>query len=255
MHSYFCRKFSAMQEKSIVQAINQYKQQLRQSFNLKAVFFDMDGVLFDSMPLHAEAWLKTFSAYGLHLSAEEPYMNEGSTAQYTVKRMFQKYLNKEASDDLAEAIKQKKHDYMALLPQPEIIQAMPLLLQNIAGSGIDCWVVTGSGQAILIDRLEKEFHPALKREKMITANDVKKGKPDPEPYLMAMKKSGYGLHQSLVVENAPLGVRSAKAAGLFTIAINTGPINESHLWDAGADLVFASSNELEHHWTLIHQSF
>jgi beta-phosphoglucomutase-like phosphatase (HAD superfamily) len=72
---------------------------------------------------------------------------------------------------------------------------------------------------------------------MVTAYDVKKGKPDPEPYLMALEKAGLQPNEAMVVENAPLGVRSAKGAGIFTVAVNTGILSDDDLWQAGADVV------------------
>jgi beta-phosphoglucomutase len=84
--------------------------------------------------------------------------------------------------------------------------------------------------------------------------DVKNGKPNPEPYLKALEKSGFDISEAIVVENAPMGVLSAKAAGLFTIAINTGPIDLLVLTEAGADLVFSGCEELIKMWPSIIQA-
>ena len=72
---------------------------------------------------------------------------------------------------------------------------------------------------------------------MVTGFDVKRGKPDPEPYLMGLEKAGVKAEEAIVVENAPLGVESAKGAGIFTIAANTGPLEDNILKEAGADIV------------------
>lgn len=244
-----------MIQKQIIQdAFNSYTKELDSNFQLKNIFFDMDGVLFDSMPLHAKSWIKALSEYGIEIPEYEPYMNEGSTALYTVKKMFEKYLNRKASEETIEKIKNRKHAIMGDMPKSEIMQPMPELLSYITSQNIDSWVVTGSAQKILIDRLVKEYKGSLRRDKMITAHDVKIGKPNPEPYLKAIKKSGYGKHEAIVIENAPLGVESAKAAGLFTIAINTGPLNPNTLRDAGADIVLSGSEELKENWPLIYET-
>jgi len=83
---------------------------------------------------------------------------------------------------------------------------------------------------------------------MVTAFDVKKGKPFPEPYLKALKKSGVNPWEAVVVENAPLGVEAAKAAGLFTIAVNTGPLEKEVLTNSGADVVLENMEELFLEW-------
>jgi len=76
---------------------------------------------------------------------------------------------------------------------------------------------------------------------MVTAFDVENGKPDPEPFLMGLKKGGnLKPNQAIVIENAPLGIEAAVAAGIFTIAVNTGPLPDKILKDAGASLVFDS---------------
>ena len=84
---------------------------------------------------------------------------------------------------------------------------------------------------------------------MVTAFDVTKGKPHPEPYLMGFKRACVAPHEAIVLENAPLGVESAVAAGVFTLAVNTGPLDEKLLYDAGANMVYPDlttfSNEIK----------
>jgi beta-phosphoglucomutase-like phosphatase (HAD superfamily) len=89
-----------------------------------------------------------------------------------------------------------------------------------------------------LERLEKNFPGIFSADLMVTAFDVKHGKPHPEPYLMGLEKAGITAEQAMVVENAPLGVQSAKGAGIYTIAVNTGPLPDKVLYDAGADIVF-----------------
>lgn len=242
-----------IQEQDIQKAFDLFKQELDQPFQLKGIFFDMDGVLYNSMPLHARSWIQTFAEFGLTLPEVEPYMNEGSTAYFTVHRMFLKYLNQEATPEICEQIKNRKHEVMGNMPQAEILQPMPELLKIVTTQNIDCWVVTGSAQTKLIERLVTEFQGSLQLNKMITAHDVKNGKPHPEPYLNAMKMSGYQKNSSIVIENAPLGVESAKAAGLFTIAVNTGPLDSSILKNAGADIVLSGTEELKSLWKVIYK--
>ena len=83
---------------------------------------------------------------------------------------------------------------------------------------------------------------------MVTAFDVKYGKPNPEPYLMALKKADVRANEALVVENAPLGVRAGVAAGIFTVALNTGPLPDNALLDEGADLLFPSMPAFNEAW-------
>ena len=73
---------------------------------------------------------------------------------------------------------------------------------------------------------------------MVTAYDVKYGKPHPEPYLMGLQKAGVATNEAIVIENAPMGVEAGVAAGIFTIAVNTGPLPDQVLLDRGANLLF-----------------
>lgn len=93
------------------------------------------------------------------------------------------------------------------------------------------------------------------RELMVTAFDVKYGKPHPEPYLMALQKGGVKPNEAIVVENAPMGVQAGVAAGIFTVAVNTGPINGQVLLDAGANVLFSSMQAFCDNWEKLHEAF
>lgn len=75
---------------------------------LKAVLFDMDGVLFNSMPYHSEAWHQVMKTHGLDLSQEEAYMHEGRTGASTINIVFQRELGKEATQEEIESIYHEK---------------------------------------------------------------------------------------------------------------------------------------------------
>ena len=83
---------------------------------------------------------------------------------------------------------------------------------------------------------------------MVTAFDVTEGKPSPEPYLTGLKKGRLQPNEGIVVENAPLGVQAASSAGIFTLAVNTGPLPNRILWDSGANVLFRSMVELSEQW-------
>ena len=106
----------------------------------------------------------------------------------------------------------------------------------------------GSGQTSLLDRLNHNFPGIFQANLMVTAFDVKYGKPNPEPYLMALKKGGFKPNEALVIENAPLGVQAGVAAGIFTIAVNTGPLHDNVLLNEGANLLFHSMPDFNENW-------
>ena len=231
------------------QAIQNYlKEKGHSKINLKAVLFDMDGVLFDSMKNHAKAWNKAMSMYGMNLSEEEAYMHEGRTGASTINIVCMRERGCNADEEEIKKIYQTKSDIFNTLPKAEPMPGAYTLLRNIKESGLQPVLVTGSGQLSLIDNLNHHFPGIFQKEFMVTAFDVKYGKPNPEPYLMGLKKAGIAPNEAVVVENAPLGVKAGVAAGIFTIAVNTGPLPDSALLDEGANLLFGSMKELSEKW-------
>ena len=226
----------------------------QKKIHLKAVLFDMDGVLFNSMPYHAEAWHKVMKAHGFDLSREEAYMHEGRTGAGTINLISQRQHGREATQEEIQTIYQEKSNEFNKYPEPERMPGAWELLQKIKASGLTPMIVTGSGQLSLLDRLELNFPGMFCRELMVTAFDVKHGKPNPEPYLMALEKGGFKADEAVVIENAPLGVQAGVAAGIFTIAVNTGPLDDQVLLDKGADTLFASMQSLCNEWETFIQS-
>nr|WP_262487019.1 HAD-IA family hydrolase [Geofilum rubicundum] len=100
--------------------------------------------------------------------------------------------------------------------------------------------------------MKKDFN--IEDENVVSGFDVKKGKPDPEPYLMALKKANCEAGEALVIENAPLGVEASCGAGITTIAVNTGILEAEILSRAGAGMVLSGTQELADNWkSLIRQ--
>ncbi len=214
----------------MTQAINSYlSKNQHKSLDIKAAFFDMDGVLFDSMPYHAEAWKRTMNAHDIPFELHDAYICEGRTGASVINEMFLKHKGRPATEEEIQLMYQEKSDCFNSISKIERIPDILPLLETLKADGIDIYIVTGSGQESLLDRLNKWFPNIFCKEKMITAFDVKKGKPDPEPYLIALAKSGVKPNEAFVVENAPLGVRSSVAAGLFTFAVNTGILTTEEL--------------------------
>ena len=202
-----------------------------------AVLFDMDGVLFDSMPGHAYAWSHAMTQFGLEMTAYEAYLHEGRTGSGTIDILTQRYWGRDATQEEIERIYAAKTELFNTLPEPK---PMPGALEALTAArelGCKIVLVTGSGQVKLLEHLEQYYPGFFRKELMVTGFDVKYGKPHPEPYLMGLQKAGVSAEEAVVVENAPLGVESAKGAGIFTIAANTGPLEDSILKDAGADIV------------------
>ncbi|MDR2919431.1 MAG: HAD hydrolase-like protein [Tannerella sp.] len=238
----------------IQQALTDYlKKNSYQRLDLKAILFDMDGVLYDSMPNHASSWAKVMQSHGLNMTEEEAYYHEGRTGDDTINIISQREGMNIGTEE-RKNIYQEKVNAFGNCPAVIPITGSAEILQKVKDKNLFAMLVTGSGQPSLLDRLNNDFPNTFVRERMVTSFDVSKGKPNPEPYLTALDKGGLQKWEALVVENAPLGVEAAHTAGLFTIAVNTGPLPDSCLLDAGANLLFPSMTALCEAWDTIFQT-
>lgn len=225
-----------------------------EAFSPKAVLFDMDGVIYDSMPNHAQSWHDAMADYQLDMPLSGAYQYEGMRGVETIKLLARQQWNTELSDEKAAEMYAHKSALFAACPPAQKMPGTEQLMQQIKEDGLKICVVTGSGQHALLDKLFSDYEGLLDNKLIVTAFDVKHGKPQPEPYLKGMEKCGIKPWETIVVENAPLGVRAAVAAQCFTIAVNTGPLPDKALQDEGADLIFPSMAQLSEKWHEIYVS-
>lgn len=216
--------------------------------NPKAALFDMDGVLYDSMPNHAIAWQQSMASFGIHMTAEDAYATEGARGIDTIRTMVLKQKGEEITLERAQEMYDEKTRIFHSMPKPIVMPGVVEVMKGMKARGWRIGVVTGSGQRPLINRLLTDFADFLDEDHIVTAYDVKRGKPAPDPYLMGMKKVGTEPAETIVVENAPLGVKAGVASGAFTIAVNTGPLPDEILLAAGANLLFPNMQALCKHF-------
>jgi beta-phosphoglucomutase len=194
----------------------------------EAVLFDMDGVLVDSMPNHVRAWVETFAEYGVELDPSLPCAREGEKALSTCLWLCEKYQlpwSKERCVRFVEEKRQRFRSYSGggFFPEVEFV------LQQLEAKNIPLALVTGS---TIVNAKKVVPEVVWKRFKChVTAEDVECGKPNPEPYLRATAALGLDSGKCLVVENAPFGIESARAAGCIVLALTT-TLREDHLCEA-----------------------
>ncbi|QZT36038.1 HAD family phosphatase [Halosquirtibacter xylanolyticus] len=211
---------------------------------ISAVLFDMDGVLLDTMPLHEAAWSQLFNEENIPFDAEDAYLNEGRTGISMIETVYHKTKGSTPSKEYTHKLYERKKEIMKRFPPVVEIIGMPKVLEFLYSKGIKIGVVTGSGQRNIINKLQQFYDKIVIEENIITGLDVKNGKPHPEPYVKALDRVDITAEEAIVIENAPLGVEAAKAANIFTIAINTGILDDKVLEEAGANRVCKDSEEL-----------
>ena len=212
---------------------------------IKIVLFDMDGILYDSMPIHVQAYADTLSKWGLSAEPEDFYMMEGRTGNSTIDIVIQRNWGRSATEEEKKTIyAQKAQRFVELNRTSNLMPGALDVLEKVRQLGLKRMVVTGSGQPTLFNNLDTHFPGFFEHDLIITAYDVKYGKPHPEPYLLGLKKANVKPEEAIVIENAPLGIESAVAAGIYTVAVNTGPLPDKILLEAGADIIFPSMKAL-----------
>lgn len=219
-----------------------------EEFDPKAVLFDMDGVLYNSMPNHAYSWHTSMTEFGINMAESDAYKYEGMRGVETIKLMFKEQRGVEITDEESQRMYDEKSRIFATRPTAQIMEGVMELQRKIKADGLKIVVVTGSGQHSLLEKLVKDFDGLVSKDLLVSSFDVKHGKPNPEPYLMGLEKAGVEPWEAIVVENAPLGVRAAVAARIFTVAVNTGPLPNEMLASEGADIIFDRMTDFRDRW-------
>lgn len=221
----------------------------------KAVLFDMDGVIYNSMPNHARSWHQAMTSVGIEMDESEAYRYEGMRGVETIKLKARQQWDKEISDEEAQNIYDLKVSAFKQCPPAPKMEGIEELMKQIQTKGLTICVVTGSGQHSLLKKLETDFKGLIQKDLIVTSFDVTHGKPAPDPYLVALQRAGINPWEAIVIENAPLGVQAAVAAQCFTIAVNTGPLPNEELADKGADIIMPDMKTLCQQWKLFIRLF
>lgn len=207
----------------------------------QAALVDMDGTLYDSMPLHARAWCEMVGSVGLTIPEQEVYLHEGRTGADTIGLFFERYLGRKATDEDCKRLYGIKSECFKTYEPAPVMPGAQEVIRLLGEAGLTRVLVTGSGQSSLIERLAQDYPGVFALR--VTAADIKLGKPRPDPYIKGAERAGADPRRCIVLENAPLGVESGHRAGCFVIGVNTGPIPRQTMLDAGADLLFDSMPE------------
>lgn len=204
-----------------------------------SILFDMDGIIVDSMPFHAEAWQTVLNDCGLSVSREEIYRREGMTGLDSIKDIFKEHNAPIPDNRLLEEMQKKKHRLFEN-NKIEVFSEVPEILMFLKEKKFKLALVTGS----ILRSIDYVLPSGLRSffDVIISADVVDNGKPHPEPYLKAVDQLNTSISSSIVVENAPMGIESAKNAGIYCCAIET-TLGKDHL--GCADYIFQTHEEFK----------
>jgi beta-phosphoglucomutase len=181
-----------------------------------AIAFDFDGTLVDTMPLHFEAYRRVFATIGISLSSEDFYNNIGGKASETIPLFL---AGRESSLSVAEIHKKKKDTFAQLLDTtpPRVLPTARLLPIFYKVSPMA--LVSAGSRPGIMQILDKLGWTSI-FDVIVTGEDCKKSKPDPEPYLVAARKLCVDTTGMLAFEDTVAGLDSAKAAGMVVINVS-----------------------------------
>jgi sugar-phosphatase len=188
------------------------------------VLFDLDGVLVDSTPAVARVWTVWAQRHGLE-PEKIVTMAHGRPSLATIRELL---------PDGDHAAEDREMERMEIADIADVV-ALPgarLLLETLPSERF--LVVTSATRPLAEVRLRAAGF--IVPGEMVTASDIRHGKPDPEPYLKGAEKLKLAPGECIVVEDAPAGIRSGKAAGMGVIALRT-TTTDNQLLAAGADWI------------------
>lgn len=206
----------------------------------KAALIDMDGVLYDTMRYHTLAWQRMMAEMGVMVPRDEFYLYEGMTGAATIRLLWRRAWGCEPPEERIRAMYARKGRYFEQMGCKPPLEGADRMLRALADMGLERVLVTGSQQQTILDSIAADYPGAFRTGMRVTARDVTAGKPAPEPYLKGLALAGVEPQEAIVVENAPLGVRAGKAAGIFTVAVTTGPIPRRAFEEEHADVIYDS---------------
>jgi len=197
----------------------------------KGLIFDMDGVLIDAMPFHAEAVRLAIMEETQHdINKKIVYLLEGLPGSKLVKEIFKRQkIDENIDDSVAEKISKRKKEIFKEIQNSKAIDGVRELVNDLKSCGCIKAVVSGSSKEE-IEAILNENIGSNNFDLVISSDDLKEvqGKPDPAPFQTALQKMKLKPSEALVVENSPLGVEAAKEAGIpFIVTLNNSPLDIS----------------------------
>jgi beta-phosphoglucomutase family hydrolase len=182
--------------------------------DFKAYLFDCDGTIADSMPLHYQAWKKALDEQNCTFS-EQLFYDWGGVAVADVIRRLNEM--QQLNMSVAEVSHRKENFYLENLAQ---LRAIPEVVEHITANHgrIPLAVVSGSTRDSVQSSLTA-LNLLHRFNTLVCAGDYKKGKPDPEAFLLAAERLGVTPESCLVFEDADLGIQAATAAGMASVRV------------------------------------
>lgn len=181
----------------------------------------MDGVLvLGANKFHVEAWDRAFKEQGIKLqmiSVDEYGKLEGMKGD-EIQNLILRQNNIILTPEIKEHIYKRKKEIFKKIDDPYTLEETKSLVKDLNKQGLKLALASGNNRTVIDNFLIKQNLQKV-FDCVVSGDEVERGKPDPEVFLKALEKLNLPKNEVIIVENAPLGVKAAKAAGIFTIAL------------------------------------
>ena len=208
---------------------------------LKAVIFDMDGVIVNSEPLHRKAYFDMFEEFNLNVSNRLYESFTGKSTSAICKELCEIFDLSISHEKLM--LSKRKHFKTIFDNDPEfqMIDGVLSLIKNYFYNNLTL-ILASSASMTNINRIFKKFDLDKFFKAKISGADLKESKPNPEIFIKAAKLSGFNKSECIVIEDSTNGVIASKSAGIYCIGFNS-PNSKNQNYDK-ADLVVSNFNEI-----------
>lgn len=184
------------------------------SLSHKALIFDCDGTIADTLPLHFQAWAATLQSFGADISQDWYFQNCGTSAIAMIQRLNQQFGYQLAADAVNTA---RQQYYRQLIPTVKPIRAIADIVQMNYGE-LPLAVASGGEQSIVEATLKAVgLRPFF--QTVVSIDQVNQGKPAPDLFLLAAQQLGVAPGDCLVYEDSPEGLEAAQRAGMTAIDV------------------------------------
>ena len=186
---------------------------------VQGVIFDLDGTLVDTMPLHGRAWEALAHRYTLPFSSKQLAAANGKTTTAHIRDVFE-WASEPA--DIQKLAQEKRQLFLDLVESDGVtaIKGLHVFLKKLVEQKVSMAVGTSAPQGNA-DLMFKHAQIPDIFSSIIGAEDVTHGKPAPEVFLKAAQSLSLDPKECLVIEDAPMGIAAARAAGMPVIALTT----------------------------------
>ena len=208
---------------------------------LKAVIFDMDGVIVNSEPLHNLAYKKMFEEFKLEVSNSLYESFTGKSTHSICKQLCEIF---NLNDDPNLLVQSKRKHFKVIFDNDtsfQMIDGALELIQDYFDNNLTL-VLASSASMTNIERIFEKFDLNKYFKSRISGADLKESKPNPEIFVKAAKMSGFNKKECIVIEDSTNGIIAAKSAGIYCVGYNS--YNSKNQNYDNADLVISSLNEI-----------